>query len=434
MNKKYNYKSKKDLIKIIHKRDDKIEKLKNEKCQLERRLLAYENAHTPPSKRLFSEKKNKKKKSGKLGAPKGHPKYTRREQIPNKIIIYDKVDEKYQNKELAFLGEKIIFEEEIPKPQPIFVTKHVVYFYLDLINNKIIFAENNAPQGAFGKNAETHITLLKFADRLPLRKVSDSLQRQYNLDITNTGVYNVAKRVSRKLNIPYYEIIKAIRSSNVLYIDETKYKVNGKTWWLWVFVSEKTVLFVLRDSRGKEVIEEILGKDFNGKISSDGWKVYKSFAKILQRCWAHLLRECDKLEEDYKDFKSWNELIHKLFKEICKIREKPPPLKRRIILQQKMKDRLESISRNMLRNYRFRKLGTKILNGIDAWFTCVEHLDIEPTNNFAEQALREPIVQRKIMGGLRSRDGAIILERICTCIATWKKQEKPLFEAMKSYL
>ena len=88
----------------------------------------------------------------------------------------------------------------------------------------------------------------------------------------------------------------------------------------------------------------------------------------------------------------------------------------------------------MLRNYRFRKLGTKILNGIDAWFTCVEHLDIEPTNNFAEQALREPIVQRKIMGGLRSRDGAIILERICTCIATWKKQEKPLFEAMKSYL
>jgi transposase-like protein len=300
------------------------------------------------------------KKKGKLGAPKGHPKYARREPIPDKIIVYDKVDEIYQNEELAYLGEKVIFEEEIPESQPISVTKHIVYFFLNLKNNKIIFAKNNAPQGAFGKNTETHITLLKFADRLPLRKVSDSLQRQYNLNITNTGIYNIAKRVSRKLSIPYYEIIKAIRSSGVLYIDETKYKVNGKTWWLWVFVSERTVLFVLRDSRGNEVIEEILGKNFNGKISSDGWKVYTNFAKILQRCWAHLLRECDKLEENYKDFKNWNKLIHKLFEETCKIREKPPPLEKRIILQQKMKDRMESISRNMLRNYRFRKLGIKI--------------------------------------------------------------------------
>ena len=85
MNKKYGCKSKKDLIKIIHKRDDKIEKLQNEKCQLERRLLAYENAHTPPSKLLFKKKLIGKRK-GKIGAPKGHPKYTRKEPIPNKII------------------------------------------------------------------------------------------------------------------------------------------------------------------------------------------------------------------------------------------------------------------------------------------------------------------------------------------------------------
>jgi len=62
------------------------------------------------------------------------------------------------------------------------------------------------------------------------------------------------------------------------------------------------------------------------------------------------------------------------------------------------------------------------------------HTAVEPTNNFAEQALRELIVQRKIMGGLRLEDGAVVLERVSTCLASWKKQKKPLFETLRSYL
>ena len=104
------------------------------------------------------------------------------------------------------------------------------------------------------------------------------------------------------------------------------------------------------------------------------------------------------LEDKYKDFNFKNKQIHDLFVEICKIREKPPPDDKRVSLQQKMKKKLEFIARNMSGDYRFRKLGRKILNGLDAWFTCVFHTDVEPTNNFAEQALRELIVQRKITG------------------------------------
>lgn len=434
MKKNYDRQSRKELIKILNKRDERIEKLRNEKCQLERRLLAYENAHTPPSKQLYKKKIIGKKITGKLGAPKGHPKYSRKEPSPDKTIVYEKVDEIYQDRELAFLGEKIVYEEEIPEPQPVFVIKHVIYYYLDIGSKEIIYAKNNAPKSCFGKNAHTHVTLLKFEDRLPLRKVASSLKRHYKIEITNTGIYGITKRVARKLGNPYYDIIKIIRTSDILYIDETKYKLNGQTWWLWVFVSENAVLFVIRKSRNEKVIEEILGKDYKGKIVSDGWKAYKKFAKFLQRCWAHILRECDKLEEKYKNFKHYNKKVHELFEEICKIREKPPTLDKRKKLQKEMTKRIENIARNMLSDYRFRKLGGKILNGLDAWFTCIIFTEIEPTNNFAEQALRELIIQRKIMGGLRSRDGAIILERLSTCITTWKKQDKPLFETLKNYM
>jgi len=193
-------------------------------------------------------------------------------------------------------------------------------------------------------------------------------------------------------------------------------------------------LFVIRKSGGKKVVEEILGKEFRRIIVSDGWIVYSKFAKILQRCRAHLLRECDKLEGKYKDFSFKNKQIHKLFNEICIILDNIPPDKERKRLQIKMKKRLEFIARNMLNDFRFKVLGTKILNGLDSWFTCIVHTDAEPTNNFAEQALRELIVQRKIMSGLMSKDGAVVLERIVTCLSTWKKQRKPLFETLRNCL
>ena len=82
----------------------------------------------------------------------------------------------------------------------------------------------------------------------------------------------------------------------------------------------------------------------------------------------------------------------------------------------------------------FREFAGKIKNGLEHWFTCLINLFVEPTNNNAERALRELIVQRKIMGGLRREKGARIMEVIASIIATTKIRQQPLFQTIKSYL
>ena len=82
----------------------------------------------------------------------------------------------------------------------------------------------------------------------------------------------------------------------------------------------------------------------------------------------------------------------------------------------------------------FRKFANKVMNGIEYWLTCLIHLFVEPTNNNAERALRELIVQRKIIGGLRREKGARIMEIITSVIGTLKKNDMPLFQTIKSYL
>ena len=123
-----------------------------------------------------------------------------------------------------------------------------------------------------------------------------------------------------------------------------------------------------------------------------------------------------------------------MFDRIIEIRLKPPDEEKRIKIAEEMKESLLGTAKKMGKNVSFKEFAGKIENGINYWFTCIVHLEVEPTNNFAEQALRELIVQRKIMGGLRSERGAETLEILSTMIATWKKQGKPLLETMKGYL
>jgi transposase len=76
----------------------------------------------------------------------------------------------------------------------------------------------------------------------------------------------------------------------------------------------------------------------------------------------------------------------------------------------------------------------KIANGFPYWFTFVIHQAVEPTNNRAERALREHVVQRKILGTLRNEKGTSIHERIMTVLATWAQQGLNSFQMLRARL
>lgn len=411
----------------------RIEKLEEKNCSLEKRLLAYENAHTPPS--LLKKKRIPRVSSGKLGAPKGHPRYEREEPNITETREYTTQSCPYCSCSLDKPTNILrLIEEELPDLKSIKVIEHLIECFKCKNCGKEIVSKNDAPSGRFGPNLKSHITLMRHDDRLPLRKVAGTLERNYHLTLTHTVIMKVIRQVAKKLKEPYYEVIKKIRSSKVVYIDETQYKLNGETWWLWTFVGGDSTLFVIRKSRSKDVVEEILGKKFRGIICCDGWKTYESFSDRLQRCWAHLLRESYHLKEKHKGFEIYHDYLKKQFEKILEIRLKPPDEEERKRIAEEMKKSLIGTAKGMSKNVSFKEFAGKIENGINYWFTCVKNLGVEPTNNYAEQALRELIVQRKIMGGLRSEKGAETLEIISTMIATWKKQSRPLLETMKSYV
>ena len=68
------------------------------------------------------------------------------------------------------------------------------------------------------------------------------------------------------------------------------------------------------------------------------------------------------------------------------------------------------------------------------WYTCMLYPGMEPTNNLGEQAIREHIILRKIIGCFRSENGAENYQYNASLLADWRLQGKNGFEELEQLL
>jgi transposase len=410
-------------------------KLQQENTELRRRLEAYENPHTPPSRKLVYPKPPRRTDGPRFpGRPRGHRGSTRPRPQPDVVVEPPPKDRctccGSPLGEPGLVGHRIV--EEISNPAPRQVVDYLEYGYECTSCGSYTTAKHPdcPPVGRLGKNALVQATLLKFQDRLPHVKVSEALERTYGLKVTPATVLDVTRRVAWWLWPEYTRILRRIRASPVVYVDETSVRVDGRRCWIWVFTTETCTLIVIRKSRGKKVLEEVLGKKYKGVIVCDGWSSYPGFTDLIQRCWAHLLREADCLAEQVEEARPLSLALHRLYDRVKVWAVDKPPPEEAVRLMEEGKKAMTTLAGMPWTTEKTRRFTGKVMNGLDYWFTFLTAKGCEPTNNRAERALREHVVQRKIMGCFRNGKGTWIYETVMTVLSTWKQQGRDLPQAL----
>jgi transposase len=413
-------------------------KLREENAELRRRLALYENPNTPSSRRMYPS--HSRTNCGKRfpGRPKGYPGKTRPKPKPDIVKAPEWKDrcERCGSPlgEPSYVNHHIV--EEISNPSPRQVIDFLEFEWGCKACKAHTFSRHPdcPPDGRFGKNVLVQTTLMKFEERLPLQKIAEGLERQYELPITPATVLDITRRVSEWLRPECEAIRERIRRSRVVYIDETGEKVDGKRHWLWCFTTHTETLTVIRKSRGRKILEETLGDDFKGVIVCDGWRSYPTFTSRIQRDWAHLLREADWLAEHFEEAKPMKKALHRLYEDLKAWLLDDPPPKVRTRLKREARRRLSYWLDKRYKSVEAMRFVQKVRNGLDHWFTFVTTPGVEPTNNRAERALKEHVVQRKIIGTFRNGKGTRIYETIMTLLATWKQRGLNPYKAMSESL
>ena len=199
--------------------------------ELEHRLMKYENPHTPPSKDERSKEKVKVKKRGKPGRLPGHEGTTRPQPVPDKT---ERVEIDRCPHCSARLGEPVKVErdivEEIPEPQPEEVICYeTLHYRCRKCGKRILSIHPDKPKsGRLGANAQVTITMMRYNARLPHRKIAEILGQNFTFPLTPATSWNVTKRVASHLKPSYEEIVRSLRDSPYIYVDETGFKVNGR--------------------------------------------------------------------------------------------------------------------------------------------------------------------------------------------------------------
>jgi len=428
----------------IEEQNERIEEQQERIEELETRLRKYENPHTPPSKRRSATGESPTEQDdddddlrtdgGTPGRGEGHEPEWRSVADPDEEIevtceCCPECGEHFDESE----GVSPRLVEEIPDPQPAEITQYNRHHYeCGSCGTQTVASHPDCPdEGQFGVNVIANAAISRYEYRLPYRKIADRLDQLHDLDLSGASAWHATERAARAGRCEYEQIRRQIQTAEVVHVDETGVKRDGEQAWIWTFRTDEHTLYAVRESRGHDVPAEVLGEDFAGTVVCDGWTAYPAFTSNLQRCWAHILREAEEVAADYDEAEPIYRYLKQMFVGLQSWLETDPTDRERAQMHRVAQRGLETLVERSETDGPVATLLGKIGGGIDHWLTFVGEPAVSPTNNAAENALREPVVLRKIIGTLRNDRGMFVHETVLSLLATWRQQGRNSYEELK---
>ena len=287
------------------------------------------------------------------------------------------------------------------------------------------------PPGSFGPQVVALVALLHGRFRISTREIVLLLEALWHLPISGGSVPALYQTASSALAPVYDAVQQAVQGQAVANVDETPWRQQRQTRYLWVAVTLVATLFQV-GRRSRAALEQLLGAPFGGIVGSDRYKAYAHLpATQRQLCWAHLKRDVQYYQERAGPVGEWGALmlaqIDVLFATWHRFRSGELD---RGGLQQAMAPiqtelrRLVADGRDELPWEQARGFCRDLLGTWPALWTFVDVAGVEPTNNAAERALRPAVLWRKGCYGTDSVDGSRFVERILTVTTTCRQQER----------
>ena len=144
-----------------------------------------------------------------------------------------------------------------------------------------------------GPQAIALAVLLNKQYGLSFGKMAALFRARFGLHVTPSALVRALHRAAAQSAPTYAALCETVRTSPVVVPDETGWKVGGLLHWLWVFATTTTTVYRIADGRGFAEAASVLGAEFAGGLSRDGWAPYRQFVDAFhQTCLGHLLKRC----------------------------------------------------------------------------------------------------------------------------------------------
>lgn len=384
------------------------------------------NAHMPSSRRDYKTNSSEEMRAQRGGAKPGHKGHGRKSValVSADEVIDVKAEVVCQSCKVETY-RKDIRERTIVESVPV-VAKKVVYRCERRVCPKCsqVFAAKPPAlaKNLYGNSLIAQAAVLHYVHGVPMGRVINI----FGENVTLGGLIDGFHRLGRLAQEARQTLVQDYRDSQLKHADETGWRTDGRSGYAWLFCTPRTSIFEFRDTRSSRVAKEILGEErLNGVLVVDRYGGYNQMPIKLQYCYAHLLREVEKLEKEFSD----NEEIKDFSSRFCSQLTEAMKLHGMKLSDEEYYKTSKDIYERMQKtiNHDYQHLGIKRVQELfiekhDRMFQWVVNRNIPAENNRAERELRPTVIARKVSFGSQSDAGAKTRSQIMSLLHTARKR------------
>ncbi len=268
---------------------------------------------------------------------------------------------------------------------------------------------------------------------LTMRKTCRVLEELFGLSLTPGGLSHALHRIARRMQPDYATLKDQLRHSEVVHVDETSWWMGGTSWWLHVFATNHATLYRLADNRSREVLHNILGKDFPGVLVSDCLNIYDDATPLQHKCYCHHYQAISKAMKLHplngQGFLAECRCLLDGARALKKAKPSMPAeafARNRKLLDELTSDLLEE-PRDIPCEEAIRK---RLAKQADHLFTFLDYDFVDATNNLAERQLRPAVIARKLSCGNKTERGANTWQVLSSLGATCRQRGQPFLDTV----
>ena len=285
------------------------------------------------------------------------------------------------------------------------------------------------PGSMLGNRVLVLSAFLHFSLGNTLSQIVDVINFHLQLKLTSGGLMQMWQRLAQRLE-PWYEQLQAEGlNSAVLHADESGWRVNGKTHWLWCFSNPDLTYYMIDRCRGGPALAKFFITEFEGTLVSDFWGAYNGVECALrQTCLVHLLRDLETVEK-YKphdgDWPDFAKKLRRLVGDAIRLWKRQDELDVETYQSRsgRFPQRLDDLIHTPWSHPEAQRLIKRLRRHADDLFTFLEQDGVPFDNNHAERAIRPAVIMRKNSYGNRSDRGAETQSILMSLFRTLKQRD-----------
>lgn len=340
---------------------------------------------------------------------------------------------------------RVRYVEDIPDVEPE-TTEHAIHRdWCPKCRKKVEPPVSDALPGAqLGNRALALSAWLHYGLGNTLSQIVEVFNFHLQLKITPGGLTQMWYRLQEILHPWYEQIGREALDSAVLHGDETGWRLNGKTHWLWCFGNAGLTYYLIDRSRGSPALQKFFLQEFDGVLVTDFWGAYNAVAcAARQTCLVHLLRELEQTEKYKSPGGDWPALakqLRRLLGDAIRLwrRRGETPAEAVASRRDRLRRRLAALLDAPWSDAQAKRLLKRLRRHREDLFTFLDHEGVPFDNNHAERSIRPAVILRKNSYGNRSARGADRQAALMSVFRTLKQRGhdpiRVIVHALEHYL